>query len=429
MSRAAAPPAGAPRVIIVGAGFGGIACAKALGGASAAVTVIDRRNYHLFVPLLYQVATAALSPADIARPIRSMLSRYRNIEVMLGEVTGVDTARRLVHVGDGRSLSYDRLILAPGSRYNYFGHDDWAEAAPGPRSIGDARTIRDRLLLAFEHAEIASDPDEQTRLLTTIVVGGGPTGVEMAGSAVELARHALVRDFRRIDPSKARVILVEGGPRLLSAFPEPLADYARRSLEALGVTVLTGARVENITQHAVTLAGTVHPAGCVIWGAGVRAAPLAALAGLPVDGAGRLPVGADLAVPALDGVYVIGDSAAAPGADGQPLPALAQVAHQQGRHLGRALRRNLADGTPMPPFRFHSRGNTAIVGRNAAVFDFGRWQLKGRIGWMLWALVHIYLLTGFQNRALVAVHWLWMYLTYQRGARLITGRDDAGGDS
>ncbi|MBN9023439.1 MAG: NAD(P)/FAD-dependent oxidoreductase [Rhizobiales bacterium] len=424
MSGTAAASAGAPRVVIVGAGFGGIACAKALGRAEPAVTVIDRRNYHLFVPLLYQVATAALSPADIARPIRGMLSRHRNITVMLGEVTGIDPARRLVHVREAPDLAYDRLILAPGSSYNYFGHDDWAENAPGPRSISDARRIRDRLLLAFERAEIATDPAEQARLLTTIVVGGGPTGVEMAGSVAELARHTLVRDFRRIDPSKARVVLVEGGPRLLSTFPEPLSDYTRRTLERLGVTVMTGSKVEAVEAHAVTIDGVRHAAGCVIWGAGVRASPLAALPGLPVDPAGRVGVGPDLAVPGLDGVYVIGDSAATPGPDGRPLPALAQVAHQQGGHLGRALRRNLADGTPVPPFRFHDRGNTAIVGRNAAVFDFGRFRLKGRIGWVLWALVHIYLLTGFENRALVAVRWFWMYLTYQRGARLITGGDD-----
>jgi len=423
--RAGAQPLGAaPRVVIVGAGFGGIACARALGNADARVTVVDRRNYHLFVPLLYQVATAALSPADIARPIRSMLSRYGNVDVVLGEVTGIDAGQRRVHLRDGAGLAFDRLVLAPGSAYNYFGRDDWAEAAPGPRSIGDARTIRDRLLLAFERAEIAADPAEQARLLTTVVVGGGPTGVEMAGSVAELARHTLVRDFRRIDPSRARVILVEGGPRLLAAFPEALSAYTRRTLEALGVTVMTDAPVEAVAPHAVTIAGTVHPAGCVIWGAGVRASPLAALLGLRVDGTGRLAVGPDLAVPGLDGVYAIGDSAAAPGADGRPLPALAQVAHQEGRHLGRALRRNLADGTPMPPFRFRDRGNTAIVGRNAAVFDFGRLHLKGRVGWLLWALVHIYLLTGFENRTLVAVHWLWMYLTYQRGARLITGGDD-----
>jgi NADH dehydrogenase len=415
----AAPPA--PRIVIVGAGFGGLACAKALGNAPAAVTVVDRRNYHLFVPLLYQVATAALSPADIARPIRSMLSRYRNIDVVLGDVIAVDMAERIVRLAEGPELRFDRLVFAAGSSYNYFGHDDWAAAAPGPRTIENARTIRARLLLAFEHAEIAADPAEQARLLTTIIVGGGPTGVEMAGSVVELARHALLRDFRRIDPAKARVILVEGGPRLLSTFPESLSAYTRTALEKLGVTVITGATVEAIAPHAVTIGGEVVPAGCIIWGAGVRASPAASFLGVPVDRTGRVTVGADLAVPGLDGVYVVGDSAAAPGPDGRPLPALAQVANQEGWHLGKALRRNLEKGTPLPPFRYRERGNTAIVGRNAAVFDFGRFRLKGRIGWLLWALVHIYLLTGFENRALVAVHWLWMYLTYQRGARLITG--------
>ncbi len=417
-----------PRIVIVGAGFGGLACAKALGGADVAVTVVDRRNYHLFVPLLYQVATAALSPADIARPIRSMLSRYKNIDVVLGDVTGVDMAARRVLLREGPDLPFDILVFAAGSNYNYFGHDDWAEAAPGPKSIEDARTIRARLLLAFEHAEIATDPAEQARLLTTIIVGGGPTGVEMAGSVVELARHTLVRDFRRIDPAKARVLLVEGGPRLLPSFPESLSAYTKTALERLGVTVITGATVEAIAPHAVTIAGRVEPAGCIIWGAGVRASPAAAFLGVPVDRAGRVTVGADLAVPGLDGVYVIGDSAAAPAEDGKPLPALAQVANQQGWHLGRALRRNLERGTPLPPFRYSSRGNTAIVGRNAAVFDFGWLRLKGRMGWFFWAIVHIYLLTGFENRALVAVHWLWMYLTYQRGARLITGGEAEDGD-
>lgn len=410
-----------PRIVIIGAGFGGLACAKALGGAAASVTVVDRRNYHLFVPLLYQVATAALSPADIASPIRSMLSRYRNIEVVLGEVVAIDRNARIVRLADGPDLPFDRLVFAAGSNYNYFGHDEWAAAAPGPRTIEDARTIRARLLLAFERAEIATAPVEQARLLTTVIVGGGPTGVEMAGSVIELARHALVRDFRRIDPAKARVLLVEGGPRLLSTFPETLSAYTRTALEKLGVTVITGATVEAISPNAVTIGGKVEPAGCIIWGAGVRASPAAAFLGVPVDRAGRVAVDADLAVPGLEGVYVIGDSAAAPGADGKPLPALAQVANQQGWHLGKALRRNLDRGAPLPPFRYRERGNTAIVGRNAAVFDFGRFRLKGRIGWMLWALVHIYLLTGFENRALVAVHWLWMYLTYQRGARLITG--------
>lgn len=411
---------GTPRIVIIGAGFGGIACAKALGGAGAAVTVVDRTNYHLFVPLLYQVATAALSPADIARPIRAMLSRHRNVDVVLGTVVGIDTERRLVRLAAGPALAYDRLILAAGSGYNYFGHDEWATSAPGPRTIDDARAIRDRLLLAFERAEIEPDKAEQERLLTTVVVGGGPTGVEMAGSVAELARHTLVRDFRRINPSRARVILVEAGPRLLSTFPEELSAHARRRLEALGVTVMTGASVEAIERHSVTIDGRVQKAGCIVWGAGVKASPLAAMLGVALDRTGRVPVGPDLAVASLPGVFVIGDSAAAPGPEGKPLPALAQVANQQGRHLGRALRRQLADGTPLPPFRYHDRGNTAIIGRNAAIFDFGRLRLKGRIGWLLWAIVHIYLLTGFENRALVATRWLWMYLTYQRGARLIT---------
>jgi NADH dehydrogenase len=409
------------RIAIVGAGFGGLACARALGGATAQVTVIDRRNFHLFVPLLYQVATAALSPGDIARPIRAMLSRHRNIEVVLGEVAGIDLDRRVLKLAGAPDIGFDRLVLAAGSTYNYFGRDDWAALAPGPRTIESALDIRARLLLAFERAETALDPDEQARLLTTVIVGGGPTGVEMAGSVVELARHTLARDFRRIDPTRARILLVEGGPRLLPSFPETLSSYAHSALERLGVTVILGAAVEAIGADSVTIGGRVEPAGCVIWGAGVRASKVAALLGVPVDRAGRVAVGADLAVPGLDGVYVIGDSAATPGADGKPLPALAQVANQQGWHLGRALRRNLVDGTPVPPFRFRDRGNTAIIGRNAAVFDFGRLRLKGRLGWLLWAIVHIYLLTGFENRALVAFHWLWMYLTYQRGARLITG--------
>jgi NADH dehydrogenase len=410
-----------PRVVIVGAGFGGIACAKALGGAPVDVTVIDRNNYHLFIPLIYQVATAALSPADIARPIRRMLARYRNIEVVLGEVTGVDLVARQVRLADAPPLSFDRLVLATGSSYNYFGHDDWRTFAPGPRALEDARMIRARLLLAFERAEVSRDPAEQAALLTTIIIGGGPTGVEMAGAVAELARHSLARDFRHIDPTRARILLVEAGPRLLAAFPERLSDYAQRSLEKLGVTVLTAHSVGNVSEGAVTIDGRVERAGCIVWGAGVYASPAAKWLSIEPDRSGRIPVAPDLSIPNIDGVYVIGDTATLPGADGQPLPALAQVAKQEGAHLGRALRKNLMDGTPIPPFRFHNRGNTAIVGRNAAVFDFGWLHLKGRIGWFLWAIVHVYLLTGFDKRFLVATQWLWSYVTYQTGARLITG--------
>jgi NADH dehydrogenase len=413
-----------PHVVIVGAGFGGLACARRLGGSAARVTVIDRRNYHLFVPLLYQVATAALSPADIARPIRRMVARHRNISVVLGEVIGIDVDTRLIRVADAPDIQFDILIVATGSTYSYFGHDDWAQAAPGPRSIAEARTIRTKLLLAFERAEITNDLDERSRLLTTVVVGGGPTGVEMAGAVAELTRHSLARDFRNIDPTAARILLVEAGPRLLPAFPQSLSDYARESLERLGVTILTGQSVDDVRPGEVTIDGRRERAGCIIWGAGVKASPVARWLGVAPDGAGRVPVNPDLSAVGFDGVYVIGDSAALAGVDGRPLPALAQVAHQQGRHLGRALRKSLADGKPLPAFRFRSRGNTAIVGRNAAVFDFGWLRLKGRIGWMLWAIVHIYLLTGFENRLLVAVHWFWLYLTYERGARLIADGEE-----
>ena len=412
------------QVVIVGAGFGGLACARALGGTDCDVTVIDRNNYHLFVPLLYQVATAALSPADIAQPIRRMLARHRNIQVFLGAVTGVDAATHRVRLADGTSVRFDRLVLATGSAYNYFGHDQWAAAAPGPRSIEDARLIRARLLLAFERAEACSDPAEQEALLTTVIVGGGPTGVEMAGSVAELARYSLRRDFRHIDPTKARIILVEAGPRILGAFPEDLSKYAQAALDHLGVTVRTETAVETIEPGRVTMGGEVVRAGCIVWGAGVKAAPVAAWLGVPADKTGRVTVGPDLSVTGLDGIYVIGDTARASDGDGQPLPALAQVAQQQGQYLGKALARGIRDGTPMLPFRFHNRGNTAVIGRDAAVFDFGRWHFKGRIGWLLWAIVHIYLLTGFDKRVLVATQWLWRYLTYQIGARLITGHDE-----
>ena len=412
------------QVVIVGAGFGGLACARALGGTDCDVTVIDRNNYHLFVPLLYQVATAALSPADIAQPIRRMLARHRNIQVFLGAVTGVDAATHRVRLADGTSVRFDRLVLATGSAYNYFGHDQWAAAAPGPRSIEDARLIRARLLLAFERAEACSDPAEQEALLTTVIVGGGPTGVEMAGSVAELARYSLRRDFRHIDPTKARIILVEAGPRILGAFPEDLSKYAQAALDHLGVTVRTDTAVETIEPGRVTMGDEVVRAGCIVWGAGVKAAPVAAWLGVPADKTGRVTVGPDLSVTGLDGIYVIGDTARASDGDGQPLPALAQVAQQQGQYLGKALARGIRDGTPMLPFRFHNRGNTAVIGRDAAVFDFGRWRFKGRIGWLLWAIVHIYLLTGFDKRVLVATQWLWRYLTYQTGARLITGQDE-----
>jgi NADH dehydrogenase len=419
-----------PHIVIVGAGFAGLACAKALGirnpisgkpdiGASARVTVIDRANYHLFVPLLYQVATAALSPADIARPIRRILGRYKNIDVVLGDVTAIDTASRMLTTSAGAIGPYDRLVMATGSRYSYFGHSGWSDYAKGPRSLEDARFIRTRLLTAFERADSTADEAERARLMTIVVVGGGPTGVEMAGAVAELARHALARDFRHIDPRGTRILLVEAGSRLLSGFPQVLADYAQRELEKLGVTVLLNRPVDDLTAEGVTVAGKKIDAGITIWGAGIEASPGVRMLGVPLAAGGRVAVGPDLSVPDLDGVYVLGDSASARDDRGDPLPALAQVAAQQGDYVGRMLAAQSRGERFDKPFRFRNRGNTAIVGRNAAVFDFGRWQLKGRLAWVLWALVHIYLLVGFENRLQVVGHWLWSYLTYERGARLI----------
>ena len=414
-----------PRIVIVGAGFGGLAVAKALAGADLPVTLIDQNNYHLFVPLLYQVATAALSPANIAEPIRHILSEAPNVGVVMGQVAGVDTDARAVRLADGSTIPYERLVIATGSTSTYFGHDDWAPHAPSLKSIEEARAIRTRVLQAFERAERATDPAERARLMTIVVVGGGPTGVEMAGSIAELAHHALARDFRHIDPTTAQVVLVEAGPRLLTAFPEALAAYARGSLERLGVRVRTGEAVEAIDATGVTLGGAVLPAATVIWGAGVRASPAAEWLGLAPDRSGRIPVAPDLSVIGRPGIYALGDTALCRDAAGEPLPGLAQVAQQQGTHLGRALRAALtgpAAGTsPLPPFVFRNRGNAAIVGRHAAIFDFGRGRrLRGFPAWLLWAAVHVVLLVDFAQRARVCLQWLWRYLTYRRGARLIT---------
>src|SRR3954453_9104569 len=420
LDRTPAPVDNSPHVVIVGAGFAGIASAAELGDTSARVTIIDRHNYHLFVPLLYQVATAALSPADIAEPVRKILSRYANVDVVLGEVSGIDQEQRKVVLADGSFVPYDRLVLATGSVYSYFGHDDWAKIAPGLKTIEDARQIRTRLLMAFEQAEMSPDPDQRQALMTTIVVGGGPTGVEMAGAVAELARHALAPKFRRIDPRSARVMLVEAGPKILATFPEPLSRYARNRLERLGVTVMTGQAVEDITPDGATIGGRFIPAGTIVWGAGVRASPAGRWLGVETDRGGRIQVEPDLSVPGLNGVYALGDTALTKGEDDAPLPGLAQVAKQQGEHLGRGLAGRLERGTPLVPFRFRNRGNTAIVARHSAVFDFGRRQLKGTLAWLLWAIVHVYLLVGFEKRVLVTTQWLWRYMTYERGARLIT---------
>jgi len=410
---------GRDHVVIIGAGFAGIEVARGLGAAGLPVTLIDRQNHHLFQPLLYQVATAALSPADIAEPIRKVLRGLKSVEVILGEVSGIDRNARTVSLAGGKAIPYDWLVVATGAAHSYFGHDEWSAFAPGLKSIEDARKIRSRLLLAFEEAEMSRDAAEQRRLMTIAVIGGGPTGVELAGSIAELARYTLVKDFHRIRAETATVLLLEAGPRILTAFPEELASYAERKLKKLGVTVRTNCPVERIDARGIVAAGAEIPVGFAIWAAGVKASPIAGLLGVATDRAGRITVARDMSVPGLENVYALGDIALAPDAGGKPLPGLAQVAKQEGIYLGRALARKILRGEASPPFVFHNRGNTAIVGRHAAVFDFGWWQIKGWFAWSFWALIHVYLLVGFQHRLMVAIQWLWRYVTYERGSRLI----------
>jgi NADH dehydrogenase len=409
-----------PRVVIVGAGFGGLSAATGLKGAEVAVTVIDKRNYHLFQPLLYQVATAALSPADIASPIRAILRGQKNAEVLLAKVADIDTERREVVLED-RRLPYDVLILATGARHAYFGHDEWERFAPGLKKVDDAIELRRRILLAFEQAEIAEDEAERRRLLTFVVIGGGPTGVEMAGAIAELAKMALARDFRHIDPRQARIVLVEAGPRILAAFPPKLSAKAERALMRLGVEVRTGAAVTRCDEEGVQLGEERIPSACMVWGAGVAASPAAKWLQAERDQAGRVMVGPDLTLPGHPEICVIGDTAHAAGPDGKPLPGVAPVAKQQGKYAAKVIQARIA-GRPAPgPFRYRNLGNLATIGRRAAVADFGWLKVSGRFAWLLWGLVHIYFLIGFRNRVAVLLDWIWAYLTFQRGARLITG--------
>jgi NADH:ubiquinone reductase (H+-translocating) len=413
------------RILVIGGGFAGIEVAKELGRAGLSVTLVDRQNHHLFQPLLYQVATAALSAPDVAEPIRKILRRYESVQVLLGEVVGIDTRSRTVSLVDGATLPFDILVLASGAGHGYFGHDEWARHAPGLKTLTDARHIRARTLLAFELAERAADPAEQQRLMTMAVVGGGPTGVELAGSLAELSRYTLARDFRNIKPEAARIMLIEAGPRVLPAFSEAASHFAQERLERLGVEVLTGTAVEDVGPDWIRFAGRVQPVGVVLWAAGVAASPLARLLGAETDRAGRLYVEDTLAVRGLEDVFALGDVAHCVDEAGKPLPGLAQVAKQQGRHLGRSLARHLLGKEPLRPFRFKGRGNTAIVGRSAAVFEQGRFRIRGWFAWVAWALIHVYLLVGFEHRLVVSVQWLWRYLTYERGARLVT--DDTTG--
>jgi len=409
-----------PHIVIVGAGFGGLSAALRLAGADADVTVIDRRNYHLFQPLLYQVATAGLSPAQIASPIRAILRRAPNVRVVLGKVNGIDKQRRVVLVEDS-CIAYDQLVVATGARHSYFGHDDWEGAAPGLKKIDDATGIRRRILAAFEEAEQASEPQARRRFLTFVVIGGGPTGVEMAGAIAELAHVALRHDFRSIDPADARIVLVESGPRVLAAFPPMLSEAARRSLEGLQVEVRVGRPVTRCDATGVTIGEEPLEAATIVWAAGVMASAAAQWLDVEKDRIGRVMVGPDLTVPGHPEIFVIGDTAHVVGDDGRPLPGLAPVAKQQGAYVARVLRAQLSGRAAPEPFRYRNLGTMATIGRRAAVADFGWLRLDGTPAWLLWGLIHVSFLIGFRNRLVVMLDWLWSYVTFQSGARLITG--------
>src|SRR5437773_1666638 len=407
-----------PHVVIVGGGFGGLEAAKKLACKNVRVTVIDRTNYHLFQPLLYQVATAALSPADIAAPIRAILSKCRNMEVFLSEVRSVDVAAKKVVTTD-REFFYDYLILATGARHSYFGHDEWEKLAPGLKSLEDAVEIRRRILMAFEYAEKITDEAAKRAALTFVIIGGGPTGVEMAGAIAEIARYTLARDFRHIDPSQARVVLVEAEPRLLAAFPEDLSASAMKQLVDLGVEVRTGARATNLNEAGVQVGDEFIPCRVKIWAAGNNASFVGKTLGAPVDRVGRIIVNNDLTIPGHPEVQVIGDLANFPHQTGQPLPGISPVAMQQGRHAARNVLA-MTQGRKPQRFRYWDKGTMATIGRNKAVADLRFMHLSGLPAWLAWLFVHIVFLVGFRNRLVVLFQWAWAYLTFDKGARLIT---------
>ena len=411
-------PAGPRHVVIVGGGFGGLYAARALASRPVRVTLLDRRNHHLFQPLLYQVATAALNPSDIATPLRSIVRAAGNVTVLLAEVQSVDLTDRRLTLDEGE-LGYDALVLAVGAGNSYFGHDDWEPLAPSLKSLEDALEIRRRVLLAYEAAERERDGAEQRALLTSVVIGGGPTGVELAGALAEISRETIARDFRLIDPTKARVVLVEGGPHVLASFPPPLPDRAAAALARIGVEVRTGALVTRVTPDAVWIGGEQIRARTVLWAAGVAAAPLTRTLGVPLDRTGRVIVEPDCSIPGHPEAFAIGDMAAFSGADGRPLPGLAPVAIQQGRAVAANVLRRLR-GEPTRPFHYRDRGSMATIGRAAAVAVVGRLRLSGLLAWLAWLFVHIMFLIGFRNRFLVLFEWAWAYLSWQRGARLIT---------
>jgi NADH dehydrogenase len=407
-----------PHVVIVGGGFVGIYAARALRRAPVHITLIDRKNHHLFQPMLYQVATAGLNPADITAPIRSIVRRQRNVEVVLGEVTAIDTAGRAVELADGTRLPYDYALIGTGARHSYFGHEGWEALAPGLKSLEDALEIRRRVLTAFERAEREPDPVRRHAHLTFVIVGGGPTGVEMAGAVAEIRSYALRRDFRHIDPRDATVLLLEGGPRILPAYPESLSAEAKRELRARGVDVRTETFVTDIQPGAVQAAGWTIPTNTVIWAAGNVASPLLQTLCTPLDRQGRAIVQRDCSIPGHPEVFVLGDAAAFE-QEGAALPGICPVAIQMGQYAARAIRSDLAS-RPREPFRYWDKGQLAVIGRGQAVADIGRLHFGGFVAWLLWIFIHIFFLIGFRNRVIVLLEWAWAYATYQRGARLIT---------
>jgi NADH dehydrogenase len=410
-----------PHVVIIGGGFAGLNAAKQLDEAAVVVTLVDRRNHHVFQPLLYQVATASLSPADIAGPIRAILRRQENLRVILGEVSSIDLAQRVISLED-QTLTYDYLILAAGATHSYFGHDEWQDNAPGLKTLDDAVVMRNRILLAFEAAERAQSDADRRRDLTFAIVGGGPTGVELAGAIAEIAKHSIARDFDSIDPTQARIVLIEAGPRLLAAFPEKLSESARGDLERLGVEVRLGSMVTGIDASGLELAdGERIEAKTKLWAAGVQASPLGRSLGVEIDRAGRVVVQPDLSLPGHPEVYVAGDLAALTDKKGMQYPGVAQVAMQQGRTAARNIRRRL-ESEPTKPFHYKDLGNMATIGRNRAVADIRGLKLSGPLAWMAWLFIHIINLIGFRNRFIVMWHWVWGYFSFHRRVRLITGR-------
>jgi len=412
----------APRIVVIGAGFAGINAAKALGRAPVGVTVVDRKNHHTFQPLLYQVALAVLSPAEIASPVRTVLRRSHNTEVLLGEVSGFDLQKRVVRL-DGLELPYDYLVVGAGATHAYFGHPEWEEFAPGLKTLEDAIEIRRRVLMSFETAEREVVAGRTCPPLTFVVVGAGPTGVELAGAIADIAGRHLRKEFRAIDPRKSKIILLEGGPRVLPTYPEDLSASAQRQLESMGVEVRTNAMVTNIEQGAVSIGKERIPAAVILWGAGVSASPLGKMLGVPTDKAGRVIVEPDLTVPGHPEVFVVGDLASVKRHDGRPVPGVAPAAIQMGRFAARQIKRSL-EGKPREHFEYWDKGSLATIGRSHAIADFpGKIHISGYLAWLSWLFVHLFFLIGFRNRFFVMIEWAWAYVTYNHSARLITSTD------